>query len=137
MLKRRWSRVRSSVWTKFFVCLFVCLFGEGKIKGFRGICALRVPFSSLELKLMRICTRTIVLRCKLSDVSGSLWIPELLQREFFGILHWYFDTWHQNRTNGEWDFRSFSKRFTFGGLSIVYFWLWSNMLFVLEIGNHY
>ena len=26
--------------------LFVCLFGEGNIKDFRGICALRVPFSS-------------------------------------------------------------------------------------------
>ena len=43
--------------TKFFVCLFVrlfvCLYGEGKIKGFRGICALRVPFSSLLCFQMR------------------------------------------------------------------------------------
>ena len=48
MLKTRGSRVRTSVWTKFFLCLFVCLFGEWKIKGFRGICALRVPFSSFS-----------------------------------------------------------------------------------------
>ena len=46
MLKTGGSRVRTSVWPRFFVCQFICLFGEGKIKGFRGICALRVPFSS-------------------------------------------------------------------------------------------
>ena len=46
VLKTLGSKVRTSVWPKFFVCLFVFLFGEGKIKGFRGICALRVPFSS-------------------------------------------------------------------------------------------
>ena len=48
MLKTLGSRVRTSVWPKFIVCLFVCLFAEGKIKGFRGICALRVPFSSIN-----------------------------------------------------------------------------------------
>ena len=56
VLKMRGSRVGTSVWTNFFVCLFVrlfvCLFGEGKIKGFRGICALRVPFSSSPLFLI-------------------------------------------------------------------------------------
>ena len=49
MLKTLGSKVRTSVWPKFFVCLFVCLFGEGKIKGFRGICALRLPFSSFKI----------------------------------------------------------------------------------------
>ena len=55
MLKTRGSRVGTSVRTNFSVCLFVrlfvCLFGERKIKDFRGICALRVPFSSFSCGL--------------------------------------------------------------------------------------
>ena len=49
------------------VCSSVCLFGEGKIKGFRGICALRVPFSSFSF---------------LGFGEKLLFVFELYQKEF-------------------------------------------------------